>query len=46
MAELYIQDQKPQQALSIYQDVAANAKDQQSLDNAKTRIEELQKVLQ
>ncbi len=45
LAELYIAQGQAQKALSTYKDVAANAKDATALDNAKTRIEELQKVL-
>ncbi len=45
LAELYIGQGQAQKALSTYKDVAANAKDETALANAKSRIEELQKVL-
>lgn len=45
LAELYISQGQAQKALSVYQDVASNATDETALTNAKTRIEELQKVL-
>jgi TolA-binding protein len=45
LAEMYISQGQAQKALSIYTDVAQNAKDQVALSNAKTRIDELQKVL-
>ena len=46
LAELYIGQGQAQKALSTYKDVAANAKDETALSNAKSRIEELQKVLE
>lgn len=45
LAELYIAQGQAQKALSTYKDVAENAKDETALSNAKSRIEELQKVL-
>jgi tetratricopeptide (TPR) repeat protein len=45
LAEIYISQGQAQKALSTYKDVAANAKDATALANAKSRIEELQKVL-
>ncbi len=45
LAELYIAAGNAQKAMTLYTDVAANAKDQTALANAKSRIEELQKVL-
>ncbi len=45
LAELYIGQGAAQKALSTYKDVAANAKDETAVSNAKSRIEELQKVL-
>lgn len=45
LAELYIAQGQAQKALSAYQDVAVNAKDETALANAKSRIEELNKVL-
>ncbi len=33
-------------ALAVYKDVAANSKDETALANAKTRIEEIEKVLE
>jgi tetratricopeptide (TPR) repeat protein len=46
LAEIYISQGKAKQALGIYQEVVKNATDQNALANAKTRVEELQKVLQ
>lgn len=46
LAELYISQGNAKKALSIYSDVAANSQDQTALANAKTRLEELQKVLE
>ena len=46
LAEIYISQGKAKQALAVYQDVEKNATDQSALSNAKTRIEELNKVLQ
>ena len=46
LAELYISQGNAQKALSVYQDVATNAKDETALANAKIRLEELQKVLE
>ncbi|MCB4757438.1 MAG: tetratricopeptide repeat protein [Elusimicrobia bacterium] len=45
LAELYISQGKAKEAFEIYSDVAKNAADQTALANAKTRLEELQKVL-
>jgi len=45
LAELYISKGQAQKALAVYQDVAANATDETALTNAKTRLEELQKVI-
>lgn len=45
-AEILISQGKAKQALEIYQDVAKNSTDQSALANAKSRIDELQKVLQ
>jgi hypothetical protein len=45
LAELYIAAGQAQKALDTYKDVAANSKDEATLANAKSRIEDLQKVL-
>ena len=45
LAELYIAAGQAQKAMDAYKDVAANSKDDATLTNAKSRIEELQKVL-
>ena len=45
-AELYIAAGDAKKAAAIYRDVAANAKDETALANAKSRLEELQKVLE
>ncbi|OVE78255.1 hypothetical protein BVX98_00875 [bacterium F11] len=45
LAELYISQGKVHKALAVYKDVAKNATDSTALANAKTRLEELQKVL-
>ena len=46
LAELYIAQGKAKQAMDVYTDVAKNATDQTALSNAKTRLEELRKVLE
>ena len=45
LAEIYISQGKAKKALNVYQDVAKNATDDTALNNANSRIEELQKVL-
>lgn len=45
MAELYIAQGNAKKALELYSDVAKNASDEETLANAKTRLDELQKVL-
>jgi TolA-binding protein len=46
LAELYISQGQAQKAMAVYKDVEANAKDETALANAKSRLEELQKVLE
>lgn len=46
LAELYISKGQARKAFDVYNDVAKNATDQTALANAKTRLEELQKVLE
>jgi len=46
LAELHIAAGNAKKALAMYKDVAENSKDETSLANAKTRLEELQKVLE
>ncbi len=46
LAELYISQGKAKQAFAVYQDVMKNSADQTALANAKTRVDELQKVLE
>ena len=45
LAELYISAGNAKKATAVYKDVAANAKDDQALANAKSRLAELEKVL-
>jgi tetratricopeptide (TPR) repeat protein len=45
MAELYIAQGNAKKAMELYSDVAKNATDQETLTNAKSRLDELQKVL-
>lgn len=45
MAELYIAQGNAKKALELYTDVAKNAADEETLANAKSRLDELQKVL-
>jgi TolA-binding protein len=46
LAELYISAGDAKKAMTVYRDVAANAKDDTALANAKSRLDELQKVLE
>lgn len=46
LAELYIGKGNANKALALYNDVVSNSKDEQYLANAKTRIEEIKKVLE
>lgn len=46
LAELYIGKGNVQRALAVYTDVASNTKDEASLANAQSRLEELKKVLE
>lgn len=46
LAELYISQGNAKKAMAVYTDVATHATDETALANAKTRIQELQKVLE
>jgi TolA-binding protein len=46
LAELYISQGNAKKAMAVYSDVAKNSTDEAALSNAKSRLEELEKVLQ